>query len=213
VAAAAILQGRLEEGAGTVLAATEPLRINAVRNLALEARGELARQGEDVAGGLAAALAEAGVAFRPPPDRRALSREITATRKIPLFRSRGPGTRQVEDAPEAGFGRMRALLEQTGRAMARRLRGRGVPLAAAEAAAQRSLLLRRLSRAWEAYLEEILDGCLLPHVDDAAAQVYNHIASWALAQTATPGESIASALTQLDGGTPSHDAEFEGDVS
>jgi hypothetical protein len=61
-------------------------------------------------------------------------------------------------------------------------------------------------------VEDILDGCLLPHVDDAAAQVYHHIASWALAQTATPGASIASALTQLDGGTPSHAEDLEGDV-
>lgn len=208
VAAAAILRGRLEDGARTVLAATEPLRINAVRNLALEARGELARQGEEVAGSLAAALAEAGAVFRPPPDRRALSREITATRKVPLFRSRGPGEPRGPDASEARCGGMRGLLARTGRAVGRRLRGRAGSLAAAEAAAQRALLMLRLSRAWEGYVEEILDQCLLPHVDDAAAQVYQRIASWALAQTGTQGGGIASALTQLDDATP-YDLEGE----
>lgn len=212
VAAGAILQARLDTGAGGILAATEPLRINTARNLALEARGELARQGEEVACELAAALARAGVAFQAPPDRRALSREITATRKVPLFRSRGPGQREGGEAAELGPGKVQELLERAGRAIGQRLRGRGRPLATAEAAAQRSLLLRRLGRAWQAYVSELLDGCLLPHVDDAAAQVYNRIASWALVQTAAHGESIASALTRLEGGTGPHHDDDEGDV-
>lgn len=204
MAAGAILRARLEDGAAEVLARTEPLRINAARNLALNARGELARRGEEVARAVAAALTGAGAPAHALPDRSTLAREITATRRIPLFRRRDP---DGERRPQSS--RTRDLLARSGRYLAEHLRGRGQPLAAAEAAAQKALLLRRLGREWDRYLGELLDGCLLPHVDDAAAQVYNRIASWALSRTAPGGETIAAALARLDSvaGTPNQPTE------
>ncbi|MFU8855515.1 MAG: dynamin family protein [Deferrisomatales bacterium] len=193
VAAGAILRARLEHGAAEILAETEPLRINAARNLALQARGELARKGEAVAAEVAEVLARAGAPVGTPPDRRALAREITATRRVPLFRRRAPGR-----VPVPARGRLRDVVEAAGRAVAGRLPTGSRPLATAEAAAQRGLLLRGLRRAWDAYLDELLEDCLLVHVDEAASQVYNRIASWVLSCTAPGGTPIASALSRLD---------------
>ena len=158
------------EQAEAILAATEPLRVNAVRNLALEARGALARAGEAVAAAAARALERAGLDPGEPPLRGALAREITATRRIPLFRGR-TGAAQGE---ATALGR---LVRGAGRGLRRRLAGRPGSLAA-----QRVLLQARLARAWDAYLDEVLEGCLLPHVDEAAAQVYDCLAAWALSR-------------------------------
>jgi len=136
-----------------------------VRNLALEARGALARAGEAVAAEAARALAKAGVDPGQPPLRGALAREITATRRIPLFRGRtGEGEATILGRLVRGVGRGR-------------LAGRP-----GSVAARRALLQARLARAWDAYLGEVLEECLLPHVEDAAAQVYDCLAAWVLSR-------------------------------
>ncbi len=148
-----------------VLAATEPLRVNAVRNLALEARGALARAGEALAREAAEALEKAGLAPGGAPDRRALSRQITATRRIPLFR----GTAGTSDRRTGLWDRLRA----GGRA---------------GAAARRAGAVLALERAWSAYLERVEADCLAPHVDEAAAQVYDALAEWVLGTLGGPGD-------------------------
>ncbi len=158
------------EQAEGILASTEPLRVNAVRNLALEARGALARAGEAVAAEAARTLAEAGVDPGEPPLRGALAREITATRRIPLFRGRAGGG----EGEATILGR---IIRGAGHGLRRRLAGRpGSP------AARRALLQARLARAWDAYLDEVLEQCLLPHVEEAAAQVYDCLAAWVLSR-------------------------------
>ncbi len=155
---------RVEE----VLAATEPLRVNAVRNLALEARGRLARAGEALAREAFDALARAGVDAGPPPDRAALSRAIASTRRIPLFRTRW--TEAVRSSRTRGLFRLRGV----GRVLAGR---RG---AAAGRAARCAWLRAHLAGAWEAYVDAALRECLLPHVEEAAAEVYDSLAVWVL---------------------------------
>lgn len=198
VAAGAILGARLENRAAEILSATEPLRVNAVRNLALEARGHLARAGELLGAEAARLLEEAGLKPAPSPDRRALAREITATRTIPLFRRS-----LSRDATGAWSGRRSAAL--LGRALgglgARVRLGRraGPAVAEAEAAARRGLLLRRLGARWEEYVKEVVDRCLLPHVDEAAGQVFARLASWAFSQTRVRGaDPLGTVLDRLD---------------
>jgi len=150
--AAADYRDRVE----AVLAATEPLRVNAVRNLALEARAALARAGEDLARQAAEALARAGLRPPPPPDRQALVREITATRRIPLFRGTvGPGR------PGGVWQRL-------------------LPGGVVGGVARRAGVAVALDRAWAAYLDRVEAECLAPHVDEAAAQVYDALAEWVL---------------------------------
>jgi len=200
VAAAAMLGARLEEGAAQVLAATEPLRVNAIRNLALEARGHLARAGEEAGLEAAGVLEKAGLRPGAPPVRRALSREITATRRVPLFRNRtslgpeGTGDRHGEG------GLLRRAARSVGARLAPRLR-RVSGLGRAEAEGCRTLLVSRLSSVWDEYVAEVEQTCLAPHVDDAAAQVYARVASWVLAQVADAGD-VAAALSCLDEAEP-----------
>ena len=151
-----------------VLAATEPLRVNAVRNLALEARGKLARAGEALAREAAGALLRVGADAGSSPDRVALSRAITSTRRIPLFRARWAG-----GAPAPG-GAGPPWLRRMGRALASRRGGR------AGKAARCAWLRAHLTSAWSGYLEAVLDECLLPHVEEAAAEVYDSLALWLL---------------------------------
>ncbi len=163
-----------------VLAATEPLRVNAVRNLALEARGELARAGEALAREAAEALTHAGDGPGNPPDRVLLSRAIASTRRIPLFRARWAAGTLAPGGSGPSWLRM-------GRVLAGRRGGQ------AGRTARRAWLRMHLARAWAAYLEAVLGECLLPHVEEAAAEVYDSLALWmldAIRKTGTRGRGL-----------------------
>ncbi len=156
------------------LARSEPLRVNAVRNLALVVRGELARQAEALAVEMASRLAQAGLEPTAPPSRLTLSREITVTRRIPLFATVVSGILrgvEADPAPEArGFLARFSRFERHGK------------VAGAAQAAARALVTARLTRTWERYLDQVREECLLPHVEEAAADLYSHLAIWVLQQ-------------------------------
>ncbi len=200
-AAAAVLGARLEGVVEGLLAESEPLRINAVRNLALEARGALARTGEALGGETATLLARAGVTPGPPPGRVALAGEISVTRKIPVLRGRILRRRNLP--PD----RARRIANAVGRWAAAPLRRRaraGDALDRAGVAAQRTIVLRRARSAWQEYVGALLETCLLPHVDDVAAQIYGAVAAWVLAET---GSGLGKALETL---AASHPRDLDG---
>ncbi|GAB4259551.1 MAG: hypothetical protein Kow0092_07840 [Deferrisomatales bacterium] len=198
-AAAAVIGERLRRRAAALLSESEPVRVNAVRNLALEVRGELARRGEALALEAERRLQGAGLEGPPPPDRARLSREITVTRPIPLFRSCLAEHRAGGDTP-AGRVAQRGMhaLGALGARLTRHLRG-AEGLVRAQARAQGRLLLHRLRREWDGYRQTLVAGCLGPHVDEAAAQVYGCLASWVLLRRAGASpEGVEGVLASLE---------------
>lgn len=197
-----VVWARLEGEVEDLLAETEPLRIHAIRNLALEVRGSLAREGEALGRETASLLTDAGVVSAPPPGRHDLAREISASRKIPVFRGRfaGRAAARSPDPSSSVAGAVGHLLA----APLRRRRRTGEVLERAEGALQRARIQRSARSAWRDYIGAVLDRCLIPHVDDVAAQVYAAVATWAMAQVGTGAGlgQVLSALSPKESQTP-----------
>jgi hypothetical protein len=168
------------DAALNALTRSEPLRVNAVRNLALEVRGELCRHAAGMAAEMAARLTQAGLEPGPPPTRAELAREISATRRIPLFATAATGALRIggPGTPEPGR-LLAAVVQRLGRAPEPAPAGR---LGQMGRAAARGLVTTQLRGAWDTYLEQVLEQCLLPHAGEAAADLYAGLAAWVLGQ-------------------------------
>lgn len=192
--AARLLKAAADAAALEIVGATEPLRVNGIRNFALEARGALAKGAEATGAEIAEKLVNAGREVEregAPPTRAQLSREITATRKIPLFKaSLKPPTMSEERAKLSLLGKLFGRIQGS---------KAGDVLVSAEAAAVKKLVMGSVGRDWKEYCRTVLEECLLPHVDDASAQVYSRLASWVVTSVSNVSETrLAEALKKLD---------------
>jgi hypothetical protein len=189
-AATALYRSKLREHLAEALRTTEPLRVNSARNHALEARGRLAREGERLAGDVAERLQAAGYNPEQIPDRTTFSREITVTRKVPLFAAclaEGDAPQKPKDNP----------LKKLAYRLLGKHRATGIAALTAETAAIHAAQLHTLKKSWEGYTANLIDQCLKPHVDEAAEQVFARLASWILVQV-SGSNGVLGALAELD---------------
>lgn len=189
--AATLYRSKLREQLAEALRSTEPLRVNGARNFALEARGRLAREGERLAIEAARRLTAAGYTVGQIPDRAAFSREITVTRKVPLFNA---CLAQDDASKSAKVNPIRALAYR----LLGKNKGTGVAALTAEMAAIRAARKHQLKKAWESYTTTLIDQCLKPHVEEAAEQVFARLASWILLQVGGGAQGVLDTLAELD---------------
>ncbi len=200
LSACALYRSQLREEVVEELRQSEPLRVNGVRNFALETRGNLAKKGEELAVEMAGKLTEAGYVVGSIPVASEIVREITVTRKIPLFSTLF--AREYANTGGAGTGEAGEGAGSTLASFVRKLirpgTGSARAVVSAEAAARKASLKLVTSRLWRRYGDTVVEECLVPHVEEAAAQVYARIASWLVVTVTGGGEGALAALAKLD---------------